>query len=146
MSSLSLLATAAFHVLCTHSEVSLDGTHIFPFLFGNVVDFHVELPTIVLCAGGTEQTAINDFGLVLDRTEESFGQWLLVAPSTSAVFRLAEPACPIGHLETHFEEEPQLAVGHLQDDGIPAGPFFFGQQRRVPCAQDLREARVLSKL
>ena len=81
----------------------------------------MKLPSVILCAGRTEQTPINDFGLVLDRSEESFGQWFLVAPGLSSVFRLAEPSCPIGHLETYFEEQPQLTVGHLRDNGVPTG-------------------------
>ena len=115
------LGTSGFHVLRTHSQFSLNGPYIFPFFLGNVINLHVELPTIILCAGRTKQATIDDFGLILDRSKESFGQGLLVAPSTSAVFRLTEPACPIGHLETHFEKQPQFTVGHLCDNGVPTG-------------------------
>ena len=99
---------------------------LLPASVAQVEHLHVEAPAVLLSRRRTEQAPVDEFGLVLDGTQEGAtlcveGQRFLVAPRAAPVFRLTEPARPIAHGSAYLEEEPQFAIGHLEKYGVPAG-------------------------
>ena len=55
----------------------------------------------------------------------------LLAPSLSAILRLCHPSCPVCHIKTDFEEQPNLPRRHLEEHRIPARLSVVALQRLV---------------